>query len=304
MIYKFLKLLLLFLTPFILLILLNLVVDPFNYSNFIKLNLEKDSVTMPFDYRLFKLNAYRENPSSNILLGDSRIAAFNVDEIEKISGKRYFNFGYGGGTLNEVFETIEFASKKDSLKEIVIGLSFNLFDASNSKERVSRSVKIINNPLSYYFNFKTSKASLYVLFYNIFGVNYASEHPNKTKEEFWKQQLNLADNTYTNYNYPFLFEEKLLNLKLWCDKNQIKLFFILPPTHIDLQNKVLENNLGKEYSDYKSFLKSLGTVYDFDIKDSITVDAANFKDPYHFNDTIMKVLIKRIWSIEQSDTLL
>ncbi|NPD46737.1 hypothetical protein [Lentimicrobium sp. S6] len=291
----FIKSTILFAVPFLMLLALNIIVDPFNYSDFNIIKLKKQEVSMPLDYRLYKLIEFKNNPQKSLLLGDSRAAAFNTSLIYGNESNGYYNFGYGGGSLQEVFETIDFAEDQIEIENLYLCIPFNLFDASNSKERISKGVKTLKSPMSYYLNFNITKASIYVLVYNIFDENLASENPNISKKQFWTKQLELADKAYQAYNYPLTYRKQLLDLKEDCEKEGIKLSIIIPPTHVDLQNLVVVNGLDENYKAYKLFLNSIGPIYDFDIMSNITIDSANFKDPYHFNDSIMNILVDEIW---------
>jgi hypothetical protein len=295
---KFFKRTFIFLVPFLFIILTNYIVDPYSIRNKELLKIEKRLVTEPLDYRLSKLAAFLKDPKQFILLGDSRIAAIKTDAIYNLTKKEYANLAYGAGTLEEAIITIDYIKNKVDLKEISIGIPFNLFNASNSKERVTAAINILKNKLNYYFSYSTSKASLYVIIFNFFNVNLASEIPDIDFELFWQKQLSLADYTYQNFKYPKKYIDELNSLSVYCKENKIELKIIIPPTHIDLQNKIVKNNLISEYNKYKAYLNSIGNVYDFDIENNITKDLKNFKDPYHFNDSIMLVLVDSIWKVK------
>ncbi len=301
---KFILRLLIFLIPFIMILVINIVIDPFEYLNGPGLGFDKKAVSLPLDYRLYRLNLYRKHPLPSILLGDSRMAAISTVEIERVSGRDFYNFAYGGGTLEEALITIDYAAGICKLKEIVIGIPFNLFDASNSRESVTQSIKIIKNPPSYFFSYKTSRASLYCCMYILTGKNPVSENPKISKKDFWIRQLKASDATYSNYSYPHDYETKLFTLSQWCKKNNVDFKVIIPPTHADLQNQVKQHNLENEYVKYKQFISSIATVYDYDKLTSITADSVNFKDPYHFSDRIMKMIVDDVWGNQSEENQL
>jgi hypothetical protein len=45
---------------------------------------------------------------------------------------------------------------------------------------------------------------------------------------------------------------------------------------------------------FKAFLHTLGTTYDFDTPNDLTRSYDNFTDPFHFNDSIANIIIKKI----------
>ncbi len=293
---RFLKITSLFLSPFIIILILNILVDPFSYQTKNFLNLKKQEVALPMDYRLYRLNEFRNNPKNRIIFGDSRMYALKEDYVTNVAKNSFANLAYGAGSLAEVFKTIDYVKELTEIEEIVLGIPFNMFDASMSRERVSRALQTIKNPSNYYFSFMTTRASFNVLLYNITGNNIASEQPNKTKNQFWVQQLKGAEITYSQYKYPLMYVNKLLELSSYCRDNNIVLKIIIPPTHIDLQNKVVEFDLVDDYKNYKSFLSQLGEFYDFDNHNLINSDSSFFKDPYHFNEDYMKIIVDKVWN--------
>lgn len=71
----------------------------------------------------------------------------------------------------------------------------------------------------------------------------------------------------------------------------------MTPNHIDLQNKIKEFHLEKEYEIYKIDLISLNTlVLDFNFENSMTINKQNFGDPFHFNSIFEKIIINVISS--------
>ena len=83
-------------------------------------------------------------------------------------------------------------------------------------------------------------------------------------------------------------------IKKYCSNNNIKLIFISPPTHVDLQNKINQYNLNKEYILYKEYLKSTGILLDYDVANDITQNSKNFNDPYHFSEGIARAIAKDV----------
>src|ERR1041385_8205072 len=92
-------------SPFILVGIGLLIIDPYNYtgpsrliSDECKINgFNCDPVTMPFGNTLWKMIEYRRTPSANVLIGDSRPAALDSTYIMRVAGQRYYNFALPGG---------------------------------------------------------------------------------------------------------------------------------------------------------------------------------------------------------------
>lgn len=277
---------------------INYIVDPYNYNKRFNLGYDKKEISYKMNYRIYKLLEYKNNPSSNILLGDSRTDSISTDEIKKVTGEDYYNFAYGGGTLQEAIDNFWYAANIKKLKNVYIGINFNLFSDNNNMDLVEEAKNVIKSPTNYYLNSFVLKTSFYNLVYKFLNKNLYSEKPSMNKEEFWKYQLGnqVTGGFYGNYKWPDNYINELKEIKSYCDKNNINLVIWIPPTHVDLQNKVKDYNLQNEYNNYKVTLKAITKVIDFDTTNEITVNKDNFKDPYHFNENIMKLLVKKIWS--------
>lgn len=276
----------------------NYIIDPFNFNNKFKLGLNKDKISYKMNYRLYKIIEYKNNKCENILLGDSRTDALSIEDIKKVSGENYYNFAYGGGTLQESIDSFWYAASLSKLKNVYIGISFNLFSDNNNMNLIEEAKSIISLPLNYYLNSFILKVSIYNCYYRLTNNNLYNEEPSTDKEGFWNYQLGpkVTGLFYEKYKWPENYIKELKEIKRYCNENDINLVFWIPPTHIDLQNKVKEYHLEKEYSEYKKALKSISKVIDFDTYNEITIDKENYKDPYHFNNNIMRGLVRKIWA--------
>ena len=81
---------------------------------------------------------------------------------------------------------------------------------------------------------------------------------------------------------PSLFPQLIVRAALSLTSKGIEVTFVIPASHVDLQNKIDEFGL-RELSD--RFARELGRVVDFDFPNEFTRDRENFGDPYHFHAT-------------------
>ena len=290
---------LLFLLPFFIVFLFNFIVDPFNYNARFNLGFNKKEISLRTNYRLYKILEYRNHSTPNILLGDSRMFAFPVDTIDKVSGLPYYNFAYGAATLPEILETFWYAASLTDLKNVYMGIPFNLFSSSNSKSMFAQARKITANPMDYYLSSFTLKVSFYNVYDKFFHKNLYSENPGMDKNRFWVAQLAATDDSYRVFNWPEEYITGLKEIKKYCEKKDIHLVFIIPPTHTDLQDKVKENHLEKDYARYKATLRSITQTIDYDTVSDITTSRDNFKDPYHCKEEVVARMIHEIWGKER-----
>ncbi len=294
----FIKRLLLFSAPFILYLIIAVLIDPYNiiYKNNNPTLIElKSKISYKLNYPLFKLQEYSENPTDIVLLGDSRTNKLNKLTFEKITGMKVTNLSYGGGTLPEIIDTFWYITKTHPIKEVYIGINFNLYNDYNNNNRVPKAIELKESPFSYLFSSYCSKSLFLILKSIITNKEINIEKPHLSKNEFWRYQLEIsAPAFYSNYKYPYLYHKSLIDISRYCKEKKIKLVFFIPPTHINLQQRVTDFNLDEEKKLFKVDLTNLGITYDFEYPNEITRNKSNFSDPFHFNDSISDIIIKEI----------
>ena len=278
-------------------------IDPYNLIQIEKnkkLSDIKSEISLPLNNRLYKLSNFSKNPTDVILLGDSRTYNINTNYFNNLTGKKSSNLAYGAGTLPEIIESFWYASKTHNLKEVYIGINFNIYNKQNSMNIVNESIGLIESPLSYVFSKYCLKSTFLIIKTLITSQKTSNiEKPKFNKVDFWKYQLeSSANNFYRVWHYPTEYIFKLSQIANYCKLKNIKLVFFTPPTHIDLQSKVIEFNLVLEELKFKSDLSKLGTYYDFDFPNEITENNNLFKDPFHPNDSVTKIVVNEILSGE------
>ena len=291
-----------FAIPFIVMALIIIKVDPYNYLSYDSNSSEtKKAISYKLNYALWKTIEYRRNPLPNILLGDSQMGRLRSDDIFQIAGEKFYNFSYAGGTLAEMINTFWFATETTKLKSAYFGISFNHFNVyNNSKDRVTGARQIINNPLLYLVNRNVLSATVYLIKNKITGNISQIERPKMNRKKFWTYNLNIPTRRYyTNYKYPRKWYEELRKISEFCRENGVNLKIIILPTHTQLQLKVQEYGLAKEYEAYLKDLAKLAVVYNFNIKNSWTEDQSNFDDPRHFRYKMARELIHEIWGLKK-----
>ena len=276
---------------------INFIIDPYNVNSLCELKFEKEIVSYRANYRLYKMQAYKNAPCANIYLGDSRMDGLSLKAVEQVSGEKWFNFAYAGGTAYEVVDSFWYAVGKQALKKVVIGINFNLYNGNNHYNLTQEAISTIDNPVRYYVSYNTLRVSLANILYKYLGNNLYDETPNMDKEAFW--QLQLGKNTeyfYCRYHHPDDLQFEFSKISNYCHENNIELVFVFPPTHSDLQHKVADFGLTEEYNRYKTEIKDLGwPVYDFDIVSDFTMDRNLYYDPYHAGDEVKNTVINTVW---------
>src|SRR5580692_5668694 len=109
---RFLKRLLIFSIPMVIYCGLIAVIDPFDYLHTVSVisPAVKTTTARALNECFWKMNQYDRHPVSSILLGDSRMDAMPTDKLTRVTNREYFNFAFGGGSLNEIIDTFWFAA--------------------------------------------------------------------------------------------------------------------------------------------------------------------------------------------------
>ena len=276
---------------------INYVIDPYNVNQSFDLGMKKDIVSYRGNYRLYKMQAFKNNPCSNIYLGDSRMDGLDVKKVEDSSGERWFNFAYGGGTAYEIVDTFWYAAKHEQLNKVVIGINFNLYNGSNRFNLTKEAMETVENPLKYYLSFATLRMSVANLLYKCADINLYAEKPSMDKDAFWQVQLGKStERFYGHWYHPDDLQQELKKISDYCSDQGIELVFVFPPTHVDLQDRVVAYGLTEDYAKYKQEIAQLGwKVYDFDVHSELTMNADLYKDPYHADEAVKEKVIETIW---------
>jgi hypothetical protein len=288
---------LIFVLPFLLLITIEVIIDPFNYfsqEKNKKLQKRKEDISLNTNPYLYKLIKYDRNPSSIIILGDSRMDLLNPSKFEADSKEKVSNLSIGGGTVQDAIEILRYVSEKHDIKKIYWGMSIESYSGTRLRNRATPSIEIKNSLLLYLLNRYTFSATMLLCREIIFNEKIELSKPPVSREVFWQDQLDLLSRYLGDYSYPENYFNDLNKISADCSAKNIKLVFVLPPTQLDLQKKIHEFKLDEEDKRLRVDLESFGDVYDFNYPNAITTNKSNYNDPFHFKDSISNIIIKEI----------
>ena len=295
---RFLRHLIIFSIPFWLYSLFILSTDPFNYfgiSHVIPDELKLDTAAR-LDPCFWKMNQFNARPVPNILLGDSRMVALRSETIKQITGLDYFNFAYGGGTLQEAVDTFWFAQNRLPLKSVYIGVNLNVYNDYNDRRRTQLLTAVRRNPALYFMNRTVLQSAAYALYSWLSHTDLKIGIPRLDREAFWQDQLGaVTAGYYSPYARPTRYIEDLWKISDFAKANRIELTFVIFPTHVDLQNRIHDFHLENQNASLRKDLGMMAPTYDFDYPNSLTIPRDNFLDPYHVTSSIDTILIRELW---------
>jgi hypothetical protein len=295
---RFLGRLALFCLPLLLYAAGIVVVDPYDF--FAVSRVVPDSIkaqtALKLNYPLWKMLEYRRAPRADILLGDSRMLSVTPAAIREVCGVEYYNFGYGGGTVPEMLSTFWFADSTTRLSSVVMGINFNMYNARADGDRTADYRDLERNPGLYFVNHSVVRAAATCLQAVVTGVVPRIELPPMDHEQFWRYQLQVtARNSYRPYRYPAGFRSGLQRVAVHCRRRGIRLVFVVFPSHDDLRARVADFGLLAEQERFRRDLREIAPVYDFDLRAEFTRDRADFSDPFHFREPVMRRIVAEVW---------
>ena len=272
--------------------------DPFDFLRASSLISEqvKARTANPLNYYLRKLPDFQRHPSPNVLAGDSRMLGVRTQLVKELTGTDYFNLAVGGATIREIIESFWFASRHAKLEHAKIGLNFNLYTDYEQMDRTAEVLSMERSPLLYFINRTVLRASLTGIAGQVTGYDPKLGAVTTDKRAFWREMIDgETPRVCERHIYPTKYHAELRKIGTYCKENGIKLVFIIFPTHVELQQKYDSLGMGVEYSRYKTDLAAIAPTYDFDYPNAITLDEANFSDPYHCSHCAAEV-IREVWT--------
>ena len=297
---RFIYKILLFCIPFLLWLLVVVIFDPYHFLSFsenIINNKLKDDISIQLNRPLFQLIQYEKNPTEIITLGDSRTFNLSTDTIYKYTNKKVGNLAYGAGGLQEMINTFWEIEKNHKLNEVYMGIGVSFYNKYACQDRVTEAISLKSNFISYAFSSYTFNSIFQISKSILLNSKLNLGKPQESKEAYWKYKLDItARDHFTRFDYPQTYFYELKKISDYCLTKNIKLTFFIPPSHTDLQKKVIQFNRKNAELRFKNDLQSLGDTYDFDFISKITIDKNNFNDPYHFNSSVGTIIIRKIFS--------
>jgi hypothetical protein len=243
---------------------------------------------------LWKIPAYSRDPAPDILLGDSQMARLPDQAITALTGQKYANLAYGGGTLRESIATFWLASQHVRLQRVFFGLSFMSYN-TNPLNRVTETEEMVRQPAFYFLKSDVIETTAYDIA-DAFFHYHTNLSPQMNRDAFWRSQLDYLAKRYKRKASPGTLKDEIWKIVEYCVAHNISIIFVIPPQNVDAQHSVLKLGVEDEYKQFKSDLASIGPVYDCDIDSDLTRNKSNYSDPFHLTDNAAKRLVADIWS--------
>ncbi|MFQ8831966.1 MAG: hypothetical protein ACLR7U_03125, partial [Ruthenibacterium lactatiformans] len=125
------------------------------------------------DSVITRVRAYLSAPEDAIILGDSRMAHFDMNAVAEASGRGWSNLAFGGASLNESIDLFYLAAENNpSLNTCYFGVSFYTLRAGDSRNRME-AIGTVVKTRCYMLNFDYNADMLGELLLRLQGVQTA-----------------------------------------------------------------------------------------------------------------------------------
>ena len=265
----------------------------------------------PFgDDIISRLREYTRAPSDYIIIGDSRLAKFDMQVAEELSGRPFVNLASGGATLKENLDLLDWSRDNNpNLKEVVLGLSFYTLNKSYNHDR--NIMQAVNNPIVYMTNLTYNinmLSNVSILSHNAFapeneqlatgGIGETRDPATYTystipnpceggelviREDLADYALNKISEKTTNWQVNEKELERLIETIEKCQEKGIKVTIVLPPVDDSIWNLVIcPKGIEQPMLEAIARLRQTGaTVLDYEIENRPAFGDDMFYDGFH-----------------------
>lgn len=273
----------------------------FEPNNYFSLKADTDS-SQP----VARVRAYQQEPGNRLIIGDSRLAHFDMDLVAEVSGQEWQNLAFGGASLRESLDLADFVlDSGNEVEEILFELSFYTVNANYDTDRFSALEETLNNPLAYCLNLEYNVNALTMFMNTVNNTPDTIESGDWGPADYFDEEANAIPLHWKLYQYPSLIdskcsswsvnEEELLrlgDLARRCSEEGVKLTIVLPPMAEIVRTEVCEKYAidEKMQADVLPLLQEWSndygcTVLDYEWGGScITDDDTQFFDGFHLDE--------------------
>lgn len=296
--------LIIFVSPFIINVLLIIIVDPYNFiglskviSDKVKVKcIERNNETKPRGNVCWKTLEYERNPSKNVLIGDSRLTQIDNTLDGQVFGQDVYNYSISGNdfpTARDVFWEIV---KNKKVEKIFFQLGFVSFDQNVDYNLMSFIKKYKRDPLKYFYDKSIIKDTWVILYYLITkDENYVDINYHERNIDMMHRSEVLLKRQFEHYNYSKEYERALIKISKYCKENDIELIFILLPKYQQFNIFLHDYNLTEDYNNFVKLLSESGKLINLDNMDEFSSNRENFRDYFHYRKEMLDSITYLIW---------
>lgn len=251
-----------------------------------------------------RIRAYENDMTDNVILGDSRMAHFDMELVEEVSGEAWSNVSYGGASLDESIDEFYYLYELNpDIQNVVFGVSF--YTLNNNYRTVNRMATVktqLENPAAYLFNLEYNINALTVfkdeVLLGLPDVEETAEHtPDEYVDEngealpFRSDLIDYAENSLApvceNYAVNEAALERLLELAAFCEEHGVNFTVVFPPMDESVRVLVAQpNGIDATMADVLARLADAGVrVLDYEWENDPGYPDTAYYDGFHL-DTV------------------
>ncbi len=212
------------------------------------------------------LRGYQRSPTPGILLGDSRFANIeNMDAFEKTTKLAFTNLAYGGASLKESLDELDYLlGHYDEIESVVFELSFYTLNQNYSADRFGFIEMALYNPFVYLTNLSYNLEAMQNLVYwlegrTLYGGKAETQNPANYRFQSWQapggERVEIREDilayleSIAGYTQNWQLDAgedgqfaRLLSTIQRCSDAGIRFTVVLPPIHDDVLQYAVKAN--------------------------------------------------------------
>lgn len=248
--------------------------------------------------RLFKVIAFErwmaenENGPPSILIGDSTANQISARELTSLTKKPWFSLAYGGATLAESIDLVDYVINRYDVQEIAWALPFNRF-ISGAPNEMPRTIEMADAPVRHMMTVETLQASYLVLRQNWFGVGFDDPKLDTGGQSALEYQLGRSLTEIAGRPWPADLVERLDAAIARAKARGIEVLIFAPPVHPRTQ-AMYEGKFPGRFLRYLDLMWSHNAIDFNDPEHCVDWPAELFVDPYHLAEDHKPLLARAL----------
>ena len=253
-----------------------------------------------------RVRAYQQEPGTNLILGDSRLAHFDMQLVDSLTGQPWQNLAFGGASLKETLDLADYIlDSGHEVDTLLAEVSFYTLNAGYNTDRFAALEETLNNPLAYCFNLEYNVNALTVAMDTLRGTPDTIESGDWTESDYLADDGTVLPLHRRLYDYTATITprcrdwsvntgqlERLRALAERCQTEGVRLIVVLPPMADNVRTEVCDAfGISDAMEDevlpaLRAWADSYGfTLLDYEWGGScITDDDTQFFDGFHLDE--------------------
>ena len=201
-----------------------------------------------------RVRAYQQDPGTNLILGDSRLAHFDMELVDEVSGQTWQNLSFGGASLKETLDLADYVlASGHPVDRLLVGLSFYTLNEGYNTDRFAQLEETLENSLAYCLNLEYNINALTVLMDTLRGTPDTIESGDWVESDYLAEDGTLLPLHRKLYDYPATITPKCRDWSLnteqldrlhqlgeTCADRGVELIVVLPPMADNVRTQVCD----------------------------------------------------------------